>query len=233
MGVFQRTGYTRPVVLDELSPLRTDDVLTESEGYAETKWVAERMVQRAGERGVPVAIYRPGRVTGDSRSGRWSADDMGFRMLYGCVLLKMAPVIPRLKIDIAPVDFVSRAIIELSLQRDVVGGVFHLINNEPIDWEDLIGWLQRFGYQMRRTTIEEWLGVVRQLGGTTNPMAPLVEPVGKSVLEGYFADYRCARTVERLAGAVTCPEITDELLSTFVRGLIADGLMIPPPNGAP
>ncbi|HRQ23037.1 MAG TPA: thioester reductase domain-containing protein, partial [Anaerolineales bacterium] len=35
-------------------------------GYAQSKWVAEKLVMQAGERGIPYAIYRPGLVSGHS-----------------------------------------------------------------------------------------------------------------------------------------------------------------------
>ena len=38
-------------------------------GYAKSKWVADRMMQEAVARGLPVSIYRPGFISGDSRDG--------------------------------------------------------------------------------------------------------------------------------------------------------------------
>ncbi len=43
---------------DDLSPLWRD--LTD--GYGQTKWVAEQLVQRAMDRGHPVVIYRLGKL---------------------------------------------------------------------------------------------------------------------------------------------------------------------------
>ena len=38
-------------------------------GYGQSKWVAERLVQESGQRGLVGSILRPGYITGDSRSG--------------------------------------------------------------------------------------------------------------------------------------------------------------------
>src|SRR5579872_823998 len=44
-------------------------------GYRQSKWVAEKIVTIAADRGLPVRIYRPGIVTGDSATGIWNTDD--------------------------------------------------------------------------------------------------------------------------------------------------------------
>ena len=33
-----------------------------TDGYSQSKWVAEQLVMRAMERGLPAAIYRPGQL---------------------------------------------------------------------------------------------------------------------------------------------------------------------------
>jgi len=60
-------------------------------GYVASKWVAEQLVRQAGERGVPVRIYRPGLVSGDPRSGVNSADDSFWNMIRAAAILGMAP----------------------------------------------------------------------------------------------------------------------------------------------
>jgi L-aminoadipate-semialdehyde dehydrogenase len=38
-------------------------------GYGQTKWVAEKLIMRAQDRGVPATIIRPGYIVGHSFSG--------------------------------------------------------------------------------------------------------------------------------------------------------------------
>ncbi|KAJ5587480.1 uncharacterized protein N7459_003245 [Penicillium hispanicum] len=52
-------------------------------GYAASKWVSEQMVRRTRARGLPAAIYRPGFVTGDSRTGAGNPDDFFARLMVG------------------------------------------------------------------------------------------------------------------------------------------------------
>lgn len=51
----------KPGVVLEEDPLTVDYLLHLGEGYAQTKLVADRLVLAARARGVPVAIFRPGR----------------------------------------------------------------------------------------------------------------------------------------------------------------------------
>src|SRR5262249_26356774 len=55
-------------------------------GYAQTKWVAERMVRTAGERGLPVSVYRPN-IGPHSRTGAFNWHDHICLMLKGCIQL--------------------------------------------------------------------------------------------------------------------------------------------------
>jgi acyl carrier protein len=49
--------------LDALAEARED-------GYGQSKWVAEKLVWQAAERGLPVTVYRPGTSPGIARAGR-------------------------------------------------------------------------------------------------------------------------------------------------------------------
>jgi len=54
------------------------------EGYAQTKVVAERLVAEAGKRGIPVKIFRPGRIVGHSTIlGSTSVEDVFCRIIKG------------------------------------------------------------------------------------------------------------------------------------------------------
>ena len=45
-------------------------------GYAQTKIVAEALVSQAGDRGLPVRIYRPALISGHSVDGAFNRDDL-------------------------------------------------------------------------------------------------------------------------------------------------------------
>ena len=127
-------------------------------GYAQSKWVAEKLVTVARSRGLPVAIYRPGRITGHSQSGAWRTDDVLCRMIKGCIQLGSVPMIVSDEIlEMTPVDYVSRGIVALSRRKASLGQAFHLFNTTTTSVSDLITWINAFGYEVQQTEYDTWL----------------------------------------------------------------------------
>ncbi|NJM46729.1 MAG: NAD-dependent epimerase/dehydratase family protein [Alkalinema sp. RU_4_3] len=71
IDMFQSPRYFAMEQILENTTLCNPDEL--AIGYPQTKWVAEHLVMAARDRGLPVAIYRPGMLTGHS-SDRGSSD---------------------------------------------------------------------------------------------------------------------------------------------------------------
>lgn len=102
--------------------------------YEQTKFEAEKLVRAAmaegpaGEPALPVTIYRPSIVVGDSASGRTSS----FKVMYWPLKVfarGMIPVVPASRagiVDLVPVDFVVRAILALGRLPTSLGRTYHL-----------------------------------------------------------------------------------------------------------
>ncbi|MEV6360144.1 non-ribosomal peptide synthetase [Nocardia asteroides] len=93
-------------------------------GYAMTKWVAEQLVHTAIERGVPVAIYRPGLITGDSRTGAAPAEDAWWTMLRAMLVLGVAVDVRAIGVEMAPVDHVAAGIVRQSREAAALGNIY-------------------------------------------------------------------------------------------------------------
>jgi len=48
------------------------------------------MIIAREERNIPVSIYRPGYITGDTVNGLWNTDDYLCRFIKGCIQLVIA-----------------------------------------------------------------------------------------------------------------------------------------------
>lgn len=127
-------------------------------GYPQSKFVAEKLIMAARKRGLPAAIYRCGYITGHSQTGVWNPDDYLCRMIKGCMQMGMYPDFPMTKLDLSPVDFVSRAIVCLMLRKESLTKhkAYHLVNPNEFYWNDLFITSMRLGYKVIPVDVEVW-----------------------------------------------------------------------------
>ncbi len=102
------TISTAPTYGDESTVLDQKEALKGS-GYSLSKWVAEALVRRSARLGLPVAVHRPGMITGHHERARGNRDDFVNRYLRACMRYGLALDRPE-RLDMTPVDYVSQAI---------------------------------------------------------------------------------------------------------------------------
>ncbi|MEL6165115.1 MAG: SDR family oxidoreductase, partial [Cyanobacteria bacterium J06628_3] len=125
-------------------------------GYCQSKWVAEKLVMEARERGLPVSIYRLARVTGHSQTGICNTDDLFCRLIKGCIQMGIAPQMDGVVDNLTPVDFVSKAIIHLSQQKETLGKAFHLLNPRSTSMNELFKLIPTLGYPLEQVPYQKW-----------------------------------------------------------------------------
>ncbi len=95
--------------------------------YEQTKCEAEKLV-RSRMKDIPTIIARPSIIVGDSRTGATTS----FKTLYWPLRIyakhgwRTVPGYPDAVIDLAPVDYVAEAVVELSFNTKAIGRCFHL-----------------------------------------------------------------------------------------------------------
>ncbi|GAA3013332.1 thioester reductase domain-containing protein [Actinokineospora diospyrosa] len=95
-------------------------------GYGTSKWVGERLLERAERDGMRVRVFRPGFILGSTSTGACNASDLIWPILGAGLVLGAHPVDDRI-LPMAPIDVVTRAIAELSLSEVSVGRAYHLV----------------------------------------------------------------------------------------------------------
>lgn len=154
LAVFPIIEHGASPLFDEQTPLEHAGLLYG--GYAQSKWVAEKLVAIAQERGLPVAIYRPSLVAGHSQTGVWQGNNVIVNMLRSWIELGMAPDLDA-RLDLATVDYISQAIVQLALgNRGRTSGIYHLNNERTVSVRELIDWLAQCGYTVHRTPYHVW-----------------------------------------------------------------------------
>ncbi|HZR52912.1 MAG TPA: thioester reductase domain-containing protein, partial [Streptosporangiaceae bacterium] len=105
-------------------------------GYAVTKWRAELIAQAARDRGVPIAIYRMPRLSGDSRTGVSNGNDVVVRLVRSFQQMGLAPEVTAVE-EWIPVNFAARTMIDTALSHPD-GGLFVLQPRGQVEIRRLI-----------------------------------------------------------------------------------------------
>lgn len=96
--------------------------------YARTKKFSEHMVRELLA-GIPITIFRPSVVLGDSRRAETTQFDMA-RAFTFLASLPILPLRPDDRIDIVPADFVADAIVELHRKDHTASEIYHLSSGQ-------------------------------------------------------------------------------------------------------
>src|SRR4051812_5920077 len=116
--------------------------------YESTKFQAEAWVRNAMDK-VPVTIYRPAIVVGDSKTGETQKFDGPYYMLRTIARsMKMGGRIPQFgassaPFNVVPVDFVVDALSAAAADPAAVGETLHLVDPDPITALELMSTLSR------------------------------------------------------------------------------------------
>ncbi|MGE7993362.1 amino acid adenylation domain-containing protein [Pseudomonas sp. NPDC089554] len=125
-------------------------------GYNLSKWVGERILQRAREQGVWVNLFRPGNITFDSRTGVCQPQrNRLMLMLKGSLQLGQVPRL-ELDFDLMPVDFLARFVAFHSSRYLPGQCVFNLHNPEPLRWRDYLASFREQGHAFDWVDVEQW-----------------------------------------------------------------------------
>ncbi|MFI1016455.1 amino acid adenylation domain-containing protein [Streptomyces sp. NPDC020965] len=220
MSVFSGAQAERGPVTEDTPTDHLDGI---PDGYSQSKWAAESLVRAAAERGLPATVYRLGTISWHSHTGAANPDDVVCQSIVACARIGAVPVAD-LELNLAPVDYAARAVVELSRQDGVEGELFHIIGGRPVRWADMVGWLtEHSGEPVTALPYLSWrarlLDAAERPGGTwlkrLLPMFPNMEfDPAQPLME---QDYRAPRTEQRLAGsAVRQPVLGAAELGRFL-----------------
>jgi len=226
VGVFPADYAPDGEPITEDAPLPAFDDL--QIGYAQSKWVAEKLVAAAFHRGIPCAIYRPSRIAGHSQTGVWNTSDFACRMIKSCIQTGIAPQQQINSENWAPVDYVSQALIHLSIQPSSKGQVFHLVNRHPLNWEELLAWIHAFGYPLKTLSYIRWRRELceRVPDNELTPLLPLFQTASPATVTQRFAYWN---TVAGLEGTpITCPQVNHALLYTYFAYFLRHAFLCAP-----
>lgn len=197
--------------------------------YSQSKLIAECLIHSASRKGLPVTIFRPGTISGDSRSGASNLKDFVNKYIMGTIQLGFYPnesgdsqTDDGVVFDMAAVDWVASAIIRISQSSDSVGKAYHLFNGIAPSAPTLMTIAQsansfgdRLWPELKPTPFMEWKKLLYQAcdqTGRPNALAPI-----RSYFDGSrFPRSRifdCSQTLQLVDPP---PAITEDILKRYI-----------------
>ena len=224
-AVFKSTGYLDKSLIHEDAPLEACEVVYG--GYGQSKWVAEKLLQIASSRGIPISVYRPGTICGHSKTGASNPDQTFGRLLKSFVEQGCAPDF-NIQFDLTTVDYISQAIVYLSTQQESVGKNFHLVHPHCLSMSELIDLLCSLGYPVKQIDYSQWSAKMQEviLQSAENVLSPILPFLTQKIphtqltyleISSFMERLDCKNTLQGLAHtSISCPQADSKLLNTFL-----------------
>ena len=175
------SDVTREISIDDISP---NDLVN---GYAQSKWVAEKLMAKANRLGLPVVIYRLGSICASTETGACNRHDLPTLLFAAIMKTKSYPeTIVNARLCALPVNFTAKSIVYLSrIQTNIYGKVFHVLNpNSEIRFQDIVDSICCCGVQLESVSIEKWRNNLKIISNQNSPL----ELVGEFVHQNLFKE---------------------------------------------
>ncbi len=228
-GVYAPASGPRPVTITESTPTGPSPALPD--GYAQSKWVAEQLIGLAHERGLPVTIHRPGRISGDTATGACQDRDLLWQLVKGCLQASAVPDLPYGSTDWVPVDYVSAAVVALSLSGRTGAETYHLTNPNAPGLDQVFEAAALLGHDLRTVPAAQWRA--RVASQPDNAAQLFLGDEGQTRHEAtdrrLFDSQRTAAAAA--AVGVRQPPLTDEILIRYLTYFHGSGFL--PTPGVP
>jgi thioester reductase-like protein len=234
ISCFGPTGFVTGAskINEDESLLPHIEALLYDHGYAQSQWVVEQLLQRAIHRGFPVAVYRPGFITGHSQTGACNPDDFFSRLIDACREMGCYPQLPNQRKEFVPVDYVNSAILHIATSQFSIGKAYHIVppsREVSIDMNatmDLIA--ECSDSSVRGVPYAEWID--RLAAEPPERLQPLQPMLAEKVQDGLtrwelyenMPVYETKNTMDALAdfpGGLKFPVLGKELMMKYMNYL--------------
>ncbi|KAJ7623485.1 L-aminoadipate-semialdehyde dehydrogenase [Roridomyces roridus] len=183
-------------------------------GYARSKWVTEKVCQRATQSaGVSVGVLRIGQMVGDSINGIWNETEAWPLMFKGANTFGALPTSGEHP-SWLPVDYAGKGIAEVVLSPHAAKSatVYHIVNpNTSASWDDLLSALRAAGLEFEAVDRKDWVERLAKSDpdGARNPTIKLLQ---RPNAHGFSTE----NTVKVAPSIGAAPPISSELVSQWI-----------------
>lgn len=219
--------------VSEATPLAHQG-LSAARGYDQSKWVADRMVERARQLGLRCVTHRPGFVGANSVTGESNPTDMDTRLVCGLIALRAHPrVDASVLYDASPVDWLASVIVASVYAAATPPVLHHKHPGQMVALREMIEWVRESGYTLAETSINQWRSLVATISEQSHPLYGLVDVLfPKSGMASRAMErYDCPATARflRECRLSEAPALSKQWLGVWLEWLAASA-RIPPPT---
>ena len=122
--------------------------------YEKTKFEAEKLVTRYRNKGLPIAVYRPSIIVGDSKTGYTNNLKMFYQPLhlFSLGLFKEIPADKKTVYSFVPADYTADAIVRIASASDIAkNSTYHIANPNMVRLDYVVDTASKyFGFQKPR-----------------------------------------------------------------------------------
>ncbi|AYF73951.1 amino acid adenylation domain-containing protein [Nocardia yunnanensis] len=176
----------------------------------------------------PVAVHRPARVCGHSRTGVGNDRDAFWIMVRAMTALGFAPDLTasalehRMRANLVPVDHVADAVAHLVHSERT--GVFHHVAPEPTPLATVLARLHALGYPLTPVPEAAWIDLLPRLGGDGEQCRALLAarppaPPGSIRFDRTATDHALREA------NITPPHVDDDVLDACLRFYLRTGFL--------
>lgn len=243
ISCFGPTGFvtgTRTITEDE--PLLKHVVaLPYDHGYAQSQWVVEGLLRRVMDRNFPVAIYRPGFITGHSRTGACNLDDFFSRLIHSCTEMGYYPLLPNQRKEFVPVDYVNATILHIagSPASSSLGHAYHIVPPSRAESVDMNHTMELAGVvsggSVKGLPYSEWVDVLNEkVPERLQPLQPMLTERAHGAMTRWelyenmplYDTTNTARALESYPGGLQFPVLDRSLMEKYVGCLVVGSSVV-------
>lgn len=218
--------YSTAFVAGQRSGVIMEDELDEGQSfrnaYERTKYEAELIMRRAMDL-IPISIYRPSIVVGDSKTGE--IDSMAGPYFLMNLIVQMPESFPILMpgkgdkpLNLVPIDYVCEAMHRISLQKESVGKTFHLCDTNPLSAQKVFELIARTAGKRPPIghvpySLTKWVMKIPYVEKLTRGPRQFAEDFNQLTI------YNSIHAVDALKGDLRCPPFPSyvENLVNFIK----------------
>jgi len=200
-------------------------------GYEQAKWVAEKMVWMAIDRGLPICIYRPGNIGHHRKTGAYNANDFQTMLLNTCMYIQTVPSPVNWGFEMTPVDFLIKCLVQFADNESLLGKVFNIVENNPFPAQNVFDMLLSNKMVARALPLFEWREVLQTAFSDETASKLHVFSQAFQDLEYYLVDENNYHTSQFEAALAACDlkpyQMDSNYFDILLKRLRGHGAVLP------